>query len=186
MRGWASLLVLAPALLACSAGDDPCVPLSASGASWCLLPPASAPAFSVLSQIELEVPTRSETLLAQVENDTQTLRAALLTPLGQRLALVSLRAERIERQAQSDAARPDARVLLVLVQLLRWPEEALRAQAQAQGLDFRAERNTRHLFDAAGRLLASAHCEQAQCQLGVPSLEMRLKLIDLPAPEPTP
>ncbi|CAG0965115.1 hypothetical protein BURK2_00955 [Burkholderiales bacterium] len=184
MRGGLILaLFVVWALSGCQSGREHCMPLDAAGARWCLLPPASAPAFSALSELRLSIPGREEVLLAQVENDALSLRAALLTPLGQRLVLVSLAQERVTREPAGEAALPDLRLLLMLVQLLRWPEDALSHEAQARGLGFHAQGGSRELRDATGGLLARARCERAQCELEVPALEMRLKLFDLPRAE---
>jgi hypothetical protein len=138
----------------------------------------------VLSEVILSHAGRQETLLVQVENDPQTLRAAVLSPLGQRLALVSLRAGQIESERAGLPGEPRIGALLAMIQLTRWPLASLVPALREQSLELLEVNGERRVRDAGGRLLASAECAEGRCRIALPELELSLDLRDLPPAEP--
>lgn len=176
-RAWALVLF---ALAGCGTGGEGCVTLAAGAPDWCLLPPAQGPVFEVLSEIELRQGEGSEIFLAQVENDPSSLSAALLTPLGQRLASVQWQGGRIARESVGGSRSFDPGALLALVQLARWPLTDLTRVARTQGLDFAEAENRRVLQDEKGRVLVQISANHAHLVIHLPQSKLALRIRDLP------
>lgn len=168
------------ALVACSGEPEACARLSPAGPRWCLLAPRTAPSFTQIAQLRLLTAQGTDTLLVQVENDAHGLRAAVLTPLGQRLALVQFDGEKLTREVLGQGAPFDSAALLALVQLTRWPMEVLVPALRPSGLELGLEIDARVLRGTDGAVVARVTCTTNDCLIELPQLGMEMALRDLP------
>jgi hypothetical protein len=157
-----------------------CAYLDPAGHTWCLLDSATAPPFAKLTEVELVHGKGREHFIADIENDAGGLRAALLTPLGQRLALASFSAGRIARQPEGSRQTLDTAALLAQIQFLQWPESVLLPALREQGYRPRFEGGRRELHDAAGKLVMRASTEGEFTRIEMPEVGLVLVLRDLP------
>ena len=121
----AHALILVSLLTAC--GSDRC-PTLPGGVSYCLQPPASGPAFSVVQQVVIVEGEQQETLLAFIENNPRRLALVGLTPLGQTVLTVTWDGKHIVASGPpGTGARIKPAVLVAVLQFGLWPPDAVRA-----------------------------------------------------------
>jgi hypothetical protein len=121
-----ALLLAAPFLLvACSATDPRCAALPDVG-TYCLQATTAVAPFAARQKVEVSFDARRETMIVQIEVDSEKMRFAGLTPFG--LTLIEADYDnRAPRAEKMPADGFDAAALFSLLQIALWPLDAVRA-----------------------------------------------------------
>lgn len=110
-------------LSACTPISSGCRAIS-SQHQYCLQPNNTALLITEQTQLNIHVNQSSDTLIANTEVDRTGTRMAILSPLGQTIASVSISANGEIQSSRADK-KIDPQWLLVLLQWTRWPKEAV-------------------------------------------------------------
>lgn len=112
---WIGLMLLA--------GCNEQCPTLPGGSSYCLQAPANSPVYHALQQVTITTPTRSETLLMQIESTPQQLALGGLTPLGQTLFTMQWDGQHTHVSWAPGITPPfDPAALIALIQMAQSPE----------------------------------------------------------------
>lgn len=175
------LLAVCMLLVACSRSHSQrCVSLP-GGVEYCLQSSTQVAPFTQQQSVTVYFKQVQETMLTSVEVDSAGVRMVLLSPLGQTLASVNMPNEG-EPQIEQQGKNWDAKWLLALLQVTRWPA----AQVQA-GLGKKGE-----LYESAmqrdimlnGRPIMHVNFHEAEdpyrkFTVRFPMMEMRLDIESL-------
>lgn len=139
-------LALLLALAACGQQDsDARCPELPGGGRFCLQPSSALPPFTVQQKVDIRFSGRRETLIVQLEVDAEAMRVVGLTPFGQRLLEASYDGQRV-RAPTLPERRLDPALLLAMMQLALWPDDAVRA-GLSPALELVASSDRRRISD---------------------------------------
>lgn len=111
--------------IACTSDGSRCTALP-GGSHYCLQTTASIVSFDVQQKVNVVLDGRQETLIAQLEVDSDGMRFVGVTPFGQKLVQLTFDNDRV-RVETSLLQGVDPILLLALVQVATWPGERVRA-----------------------------------------------------------
>jgi hypothetical protein len=140
------IVALACLLAGCAASSDQCQPLSLR-TRFCLLPPSSAAPFSASQMVRADVAGQREWLVFSLENAADGFAGAALTPMGQ--GVLNFRWDGTKLDATSPfgpRVAGQAARLVSLIQMMRWPEQAVLDGVQGASAQWRHENDKRQLM----------------------------------------
>ena len=179
--------VLLFALTACGENETPCAALIGGG-NYCLQPTTDLAPFDVQQKVDARFRDRRETMIAEIENDTGSLRFVGLTPFGHTLLHVSYD----NREAHA-ATLPDRRLspalLIALLQIALWPAESVRAGLEAP-LTLEEGSGQRRLLHQGETTLSIDYTGESpayrRMHLSIPAADLELDIETLPVIGKTP
>ncbi|MGP1716149.1 MAG: DUF3261 domain-containing protein [Methylophilus sp.] len=128
-----AILAIAILVAACSSTSSPRCTALPGNVQYCLQPTTQIPAFAEQQKVTVTLKQTQETLLTSVEVDASGVRMAMLSPLGQTLANIDMPNAGVI-QVEQLGTHWDAKWLLALLQVTRWPASQVR-----EGLSRNAE-----------------------------------------------
>lgn len=169
-------------LAACGERDSRCAELPWGG-RYCLQPTTAIAPFEAQQKVEVSFNGRHETMIVDIEADTNGLQFVGLTPFGHKLVQVSYD-NREAKAATLPDARLDPALLVALLQLALWPADAVRAGLGAPlvleegGGQRRILANDKLVLDIN---YADVLVPHRRLHLALPSAGLELNVVTLPA-----
>ncbi|MBS1228778.1 MAG: hypothetical protein H6R17_2055 [Proteobacteria bacterium] len=180
------LIVALLALSACATDQrEPHCAALIGGGEYCLQPTTAIAPFELTQKVDVRFRQRRETLIVEVEADADGIRFAGLTPFGHKLLQVGYD----NRQATATLL-PDSRLrpslVIALLQLARWPSDAVRAGLQAP-LTLEERADQRHIIyhdEATLTIDYLGDSPYRRMHLSLPAADIELDIENLQVSEP--
>lgn len=126
MFKYLGVLAMGMLIIACTTTTPPRCTALPGNVQYCLQPTTQMAAFAEQQKVTATLKQTHETLLTSVEVDPLGVRMVMLSPLGQTLANINMPNEGVV-QVEQQGKHWDAKWLLALLQVTRWPADQVRS-----------------------------------------------------------
>jgi hypothetical protein len=134
--------------------------------------------FDAQQKIDVSINNQHETMIAQIESDSENLRFVGLTPLGQKLIQVNYDNRTVTATTTSSTPL-DPAMLIAMLQIALWPTDAVRLGLSTK-LTLQETNNSRRILSGSNVLLTVNHIgtqlPYQQLHLTIPSLSIELDI----------